>query len=194
MEELQQAYTELESWSSPPDFQRQVDALNAKVGNHFYFTRPFKSLREAWVLAEFARLISAENVRLNTVQDSEADGYIKISGECHKVQITGADKPGRKICDEYKPGPNHKVLTSEPIKDADDVANALASAIERKVKRYGSVSSEHAARPMLVIDLNFGVHGRPDEETKLRSRIAALKDKYAQHFDGIYILQSGKLD
>jgi len=46
---------------------------------------------------------------------------------------------------------------------------------------------------MLVVDLNFGVHGRPDEEVKLRLRIATLKDKYAQHFDGIYVLHNGKL-
>src|SRR6267142_1811401 len=122
MEALQQAYTDLEAWSSSPDFRRKVDALNAKVGNHFYFTRPFKSLREAWVLAEFARLINAENVRLNTMQDSEADGYIKISGKCHEVQITGADRPGRKICEEYKPGPDYKLLTCKPINDADGVA------------------------------------------------------------------------
>jgi hypothetical protein len=104
-EALQQGYDELGAWLSAPDFKSKVDALCGKVGNHSYFTRPYKSLREAWVLAEFAPLINAESERLNPVENSDADGYVKISGECRSVQIVWADRDDREICAEYKPGP-----------------------------------------------------------------------------------------
>jgi hypothetical protein len=185
--DLQQAYDELGVWLSALEFKRKVDALSAQVSSHSYFTRPYKSLREAWVLAAFARLINADSVRLNTVQDSDADGYVKISGTCRNVQIIWGDRDDRKIDDEYKPDPGYKVLTCERINDADDVAKALATAIEKKVKK------RYASRPMLVVDLNLGVHGREDEQLKLRSRIATLKGQYAQHFNDIYVLQSGEL-
>jgi len=187
VDNLQQAYNGLGAWSSPHDFRCRVNALNDQVNNHSYFTKPFKSLREAWVLAEFARLISAESVRLDLVENSDADGYVKISSECHSVQITGADREGREICAEYKPGPSYRVVTHEAINDVDDVAKALATAIETKIeKRYST-------RPMLVVDLNLGVHGPEDEELKLRSRIVALKEQHARHVDGIYVLHQGQL-
>jgi hypothetical protein len=60
-----------------------------------------------------------------------------------------------------------------------------ARTIENK-KRYGS-------RPILVVNLNLGVHGRHEQEMTLQSMIAAIKDKYASHFADIYVLRNGKL-
>jgi hypothetical protein len=185
-DQLTQAYSELGAWSSPLDFQRKVDALNAQVKNCEYFSSGrFKSLREAWILAEFARLINADSVRLGLVENSLADGYVRISGDCREVQITEADRPGRKRGDEYKAGSDCKGRTCEPINDAEDVAKALCRAIENKTK--------YPSRPTLVVLQNLGVHGRPGQEVKLQSMIVAMKGKYASHFADIYILHNGKL-
>ena len=189
---LQQTYIELGAWSSPLDFKRRVDSVKVKSCD-YWTSRRFNSLREAWVLAEFALLIKADRVRLNLTENSPADGYVKISGDCREVQITEALKPGREIGNEYKSGPKYRVLTCEEINDADDVAEALTGAIEKKIKRYGSIRSQHASRPMLVVSLELGVHGRQEEELRLQSQIAVLKERYAAHFGGIYVLQSGKL-
>src|SRR5262249_27377042 len=172
--ELTQAYDELGAWSPPLNFQRKVDALNARVKNCEYFAAGrFKSLREAWVLAEFARLINADSVRLNLVERSPADGYVKISGDCREVQITEADREERRRGDEYNPERgDYERCRSVPVNDAGDVAKVVCRAIENKMKKYPSLQ-------ILVVNQNLGVHGRPEEEMKLQSMIAAMKKKYA---------------
>jgi hypothetical protein len=188
-DELTQAYNELAVWSPPLDFQGKVDALSVRVKSCEYFPAGrFKCLREAWVLAEFARLINADRVRLNLVENSPADGYVKISGDCREeVEITEADREERRRGDEYNPQrSDYKRRTSVPVNDAEYVAKAVARAIENRMKKCPQI---------LVVNQNLGVHGRPKEEMKLQSMIGAVKRKYEEKYasTAIYILQNGKL-
>jgi hypothetical protein len=186
-DELKQARADLEVWLSPKDFGNKVEMLDQRVTSREHFvSTELKFLRDdAWVLAEFARLINAESVRLATETERFPDGYVKVSGNCLKIEITEADRPGRRRGDEYKPGALR--VTSELINSAETVATALEKAIERKVEK------NYALPPTLIINLNLGVHGGRQEETKLESLIAAIKKRYTSQFAGIYVLQNNKL-
>jgi hypothetical protein len=187
-DELRKIRAELEQWLPPEEFANKVDALDRRITSCKRFSsKDFKFLRDdAWVLAQFARLIKAESVRL-VRQETEAfpDGCVKVSGDCLQIEITEADKPGRQRGKEYKL--NVPTFTCEQIDSAEFVAQVLCDAIEKKIEQ------NYAPPPTLVVNLNIGVHGNQAEEAKLASLIAAIKERYKAKFAGIYVLRGDRL-
>jgi hypothetical protein len=188
-DELKQARADLEGWLSPKDFGNKVEMLDRRItsSEHFISTE-LKFLRDdAWVLAEFARLINADSVRLARETERFPDGHVKVSGNCLKIEITEADRKGRRRGDEYKPDAPR--VTCDPINNAETVATALEQAIKNKVEKNYAPPPP----PTLVVNLNLGVHGNREQETKLESLIAAVKKRYTSQFAGIYVLRNNKL-
>jgi hypothetical protein len=186
-DELKQARADLEGWLSPKDFGNRVEMLDRRVTSPEHLTSTgLKFLRDdAWILAEFVRLVNVDSVRLAGEAERFPDGYVKVSGNCLKIEITEADRPGRRRGDEYKPDAPR--VTCEPTNNAETVATALEQAIKNKAKK------NYASPPTLVVNLNLGVHGNREQETKLESLIAAVKKQYTSRFAGIYVLRNNKL-
>jgi hypothetical protein len=187
-DELQKIRAELENWLPPNEFANKVEALDLRVASCERFSsHNFKFLRDdAWVLAQFARLINADGVRL-VRQETEhfPDGYVKVSGQCWQIEITEADRPERKRGKEYKP--DAPTFTHEQINSAESVAQVLCNAIEKKTEQ------NYAPQPTLVVNLNIGVHGNQTEEEKLKSLVAAIKERYRSKFADIYVLRDDRL-
>jgi hypothetical protein len=54
-----------------------------------WFNRPhLKFLHGAYVLAEFVGLIPVERVRLASASEQWPDGYVKLSGKTHNIEVT----------------------------------------------------------------------------------------------------------
>jgi hypothetical protein len=128
--------------------------------------------------------MSANCVRLAS-EETGHDGYVKVSGKCLEIQITEADRPGRKRGKEYRP--DAPTVTSEQINNAEHIARVLRGAIQKKVEKH------YRPSPTLVVNLNIGVHGNQAEEAKLASLIAAIKERYKSKFAGIYVLRGDRL-
>src|SRR4051794_10604615 len=146
--------SDLEVCCSPREFERKVQLLEQKIESSQRFrSTELKFLRDdAWILAQFAVLKNAEKVRLAKKTERFPDGFVKVNGQLLNVEVTEADKPGRKRGDEYKTAA--AAITIESINDADDVARALENAIEKKVRKNYAPPA-----PTLVVNLNLGVHG-----------------------------------
>jgi hypothetical protein len=190
-EELRKVRAELEDWLPPHEFARKVEALDRRIKSCERFnSAKFKFLRDdAWVLlAQFARLMKADSVRLvrrQTEGDAD-DGYVKISRQCLKIQITEADRPSRERGKEYRP--NASTFTDEQINNAEYVARALRGPIQKKIEKHYAPPP-----PTLVVNLNLGVHGSQEQETKLASLIAEIKEQYRPNCARIYVLRDDRL-
>jgi hypothetical protein len=186
-EELRKVRAELEDWLPPHEFARKVETLDRFTNDERFNSAKLKFLRDdAWVLAQFARLMKADSVRLvrrQTEGDAD-DGYVKIAGQCLKIQITEADRESRKRGKEYRP--NAPTISDEHVNDAEYLARVLTRAIQKKT-RYAPPP------PTLVVNLNLGLHGNQEQETKLAPLIANIKERYKSNFSGIYVLQNDRL-
>jgi hypothetical protein len=187
---VRQIRAELSDWLSTKEFVKTVEALDQilKSREHFVST-DFKFLRDdAWTLANFARLIKADRVRLSNeaVGERFPDGFVEVACKHLAIEITEADRWRRRRGNEYKDSVSP--VTCEQINSADEVAAALIHSIEKKLNKFYS-----SPPPTLVINLNLGVHGRPEQETQLGTVIAEIKERYASKFSEIYVLRNDKL-
>lgn len=186
-DDLQEARADLAVWCSPNEFASKIQALERQTSNYERFISPkVKFIRDAWVLAEFAIRQSADRVRLAKETERFPDGFVEVRGEILNVEITEADRSGRKRGDEYKP--NALRVTCESINTAEDVAKALDDAIIKKLaKNYAPPP------PTLVVNLNIGVHGNREEEEKVEARVAKIKNRHFSSFPNLFVLWNNRL-
>src|SRR6266436_4996857 len=101
-DECDDARIALAAWQAPPDFIGATKALSDRCNSEDWFNRPhLKFLHDAYVLAEFVDLMCVERVRLASSSEHWPDGYVRLSGKMHKIEVTSTHG-GRKLGEEYR--------------------------------------------------------------------------------------------
>lgn len=187
LDELAKARANLSQWLSPDDFGSLVGRLCKACRAADFFNEPTISfLRDAWVLAEFARHKKVDRVRLSHPRDQWPDGFVESGGVSVNVEITSASIAGRKLGKEYRfPGKTEL----DPVDDWVQRANAIPAALDKAIldkaaKRYSSPVN-------LVVYLNIDEYGIRQEA--IEAEIAAIKHRHASSFQGLHILWKDKL-
>jgi hypothetical protein len=184
-DEIRQAWDNLSRWHSPADFRNAVHPLCKRCNSADWFNRPnLKFLHDAFVLAEVVGELTVDEVRLAAPADQWPDGYVRVGGKDHNVEVTSTHG-GRKLGAEYRNVTKPELVQSiaAPV---GKIARDLDAAIQAKVaKHYGS-------RSWLVVYLNihdwFGIR-----QTVAESAIERMKQMHAQSFDAIYVLWKDKV-
>ena len=179
--EIELARQELCQWQMPDTFAVAVKALCARCASKDWFNSPrLKFLHDAYVLSAFATAHEAESVRLAGSTEQWPDGYVKISGRAHNVEITSTHG-GRRLGEEYRTvsGP-----TIDPVENwvarAESIPRHLDDVLRSKSeKRYSSPC-------WLVVYLNISEWGIRQSETE--AVIAATKARYTDVFEAISVL------
>ncbi len=188
LDELKNIHEQLAAWYSPNEFRQTVGDFHKRCRSSDVFNNPrSKFLLDAWTLAEFVRHKPVDQVRLSGPSERWPDGQVQIGQETKNVEITVALTAGRKMGDEYKPGP--KKFTFDPVENwiarADGIPDALRKAIEKKIaKGYGSGL-------WLVVYLNINDGGI--RQRKIERAIMTVKQGLAQSFDGLFVIWKDKL-
>jgi hypothetical protein len=116
LDELKHVHEQLAAPCAPAKFRQAVGDLHKRCRRTDFFNNPrFKFLREAWPLAEFVRHKPVDQVRLSGPSERWPDGQVRIGQETKNVEITVALTAGRKMGDEYKPGP--KKFRFDPVEN-----------------------------------------------------------------------------
>jgi len=139
-DECDAARIALAAWQAPRDFGAATKALSDRCNSEDWFNRPhLKFLHDAYVLAEFVDLMCVERVRLASSSEHWPDGYVRLSGKMHKIEVTSTHG-GRKLGEEYR---GVKAPTLDPVNNwiarAESIPRYLDEAIGAKSrKKYGS--------------------------------------------------------
>ena len=175
------------AWLEPAEFKRITDAVCVRLGSSAWFNNPrLKTLHDAYVLARFASRLSVDRVRLSSRAEQWPDGFVKIDGRSHNVEVTSTHG-GRKLGEEYR-NPSEE-WRYDPVEDwvarAESIPSFLDGAIGRKrKKRYSSPC-------WLVVYLNINDNGI--RQKQVEQAIAATKVRYGAEFEAITVLWKGKL-
>ena len=153
-DEIKQARKVLAEWHSPGAFRDAVHTLHKRCNSPDFFIRPdLKFLHDAFVIAEFTARQSVSQVRLAGPSDQWPDGYVRVGGKDHNVEVT-SEHGGRKLGDEYR---HVSAPTLDPVDNwverGRKIPDALVKAIEAKVKK------RYASPFWLVVYLNINEHG-----------------------------------
>jgi hypothetical protein len=185
--ELTKSADDLARWRTSVDFREVVHRLCKRARSSRFFNDPqYVFLRDAWVIAEFVHHQPVDQVRLANRSEQWPDGYVRIGGNIENVEVTIALTDGRKMGDEYKFSTRAEL---DPVEDWVKRADAIPFALEKTItgktkKRYGS--------PMwLVVYLNINEYGIKQVETE--AAIAAVKQRHATSFRGLFVLWKDKL-
>jgi hypothetical protein len=171
----------LAAWQAPEDFIAATNALCGRCDSGDWFNRPhLKFLHDAYVLAEFVGLTAVDSVRLARAPEQWPDGYIKLSGKTHNIEVTSTHG-GRKLGEEYRVV---KAPTLDPVDNwmarAESIPYYLDQAIGAKSKKsYGSAC-------WLVVYLNINEYDIRQNETE--QVICTIKARYAASFEEIFVL------
>jgi hypothetical protein len=185
-DERRDAQLGLAMFQPPGDFIVCTKALCDRCNSEEWFNRPYlKFLHDAYVLAEFASLTSVESVRLAGASDQWPDGYAKIAGKIHNMEITSTHG-GRKLGEDYR---GAKRVQMDPVENwiarAESIPHYLREAIEGKSKKnYGSPC-------WLIVYLNINEFGV--RQAEVRRVIEAVKSEFAASFEAISVLWKGAL-
>ncbi len=176
----------LAQWQSPPDFYTATKALCGRCQSSEYFNRPrLKFLHDAYVLAKFVKLSGAEAVRLAAPADQWPDGFVRLQGHVHNIEITSTHG-GRKLGQEYR---DVKGWRFDPVEDWIARADAIPKYLDEVIN--GKSKKNYASPCWLVVYLNISEYGIRQIETE--QVIAATKARYAAGFVAISVLWKGKL-
>jgi hypothetical protein len=183
--ELCAARSDLSEWQTPEVFAKATKALCARCGSEEWFNRPhLRFLHDAYVLAEFAELMAVDCVRLAPPSEQWPDGYLKIDGKTHSIEVTSTHG-GRKLGKEYR---DVKRPTLDPVNNwvarAETIPRYLDEAISAKSKK------NYSSPCWLIVYLNIDEYGIRQNETE--RAIAAIKERYAQSFEAISVLWKAK--
>jgi len=176
----------LAAWQAPEDFIAATKALSNRCNSEDWFNRPhLKFLHDAYVLAELVGLMPVEGVRLASASEQWPDGYVKLSGNPHNIEITSTHG-GRRLGKEYR---ELKAPTLDPVNNwvarAESIPRYLDEAIGAKSrKKYGSAC-------WLVVYLNINEYDIRQKETELAIR--TVKAHYASSFEEISVLWKRKI-
>jgi hypothetical protein len=185
-DERRDAQLRLAAFQAPAAFAALTNALCDRCGSEDWFNRPYlKFLHDAYVLAEFVTLAPVESVRLAGASEQWPDGYVRVSGKSHNIEITSTHG-GRKLGKEYR---GEKKVCMDPIENwiarADSISRYLRDAIEVKSKKnYGSAC-------WLVVYLNINELDIRQVETE--RVIEGVKADFAASFEAISVLWKQKL-
>jgi hypothetical protein len=130
-------------------------------------------------------LTSVESVRLAGSSEQWPDGYVKVLGKIHNIEVTSTHG-GRKLGEEYR---GVKTPTLDPISNwvarAESIPHFLSEAISAKTKKnYGSPC-------WLVVYLNINEYGVRHDETE--RVVGAIKARHAGSFEAISVLWKRKI-
>jgi hypothetical protein len=184
--ELDAAQRLLIQWQSPDDFSKTSLDMCKRCRSADYFNRPrLKFLHDAYVLAKFARLREPDSVRLAAASDQWPDGFIKLQGKTHNVEVTSTHG-GRRLGQEYR---LVRGLTQDPVENWIERANSIPKYLNEAI---GGKSQKNYASPCwLVVYLNISEYDIRQIETE--QVIATTKARYAAGFVAISVLWKGKL-
>ncbi len=179
--ELDLARIALAKWHSPSEFVALVDEWPSCVVVRTRF------LQEAWILAEFARQVEVERLRLSG--EEWPDAYIEIDGLTKSVEITEVMDPGRRRDDELKE--EGTWIRLDPVKDwvtrAEAIPGALKTRLERKAKKRYSTPT------LLLVYLNISIGFLRPDEHETDKLIAEIKAQRTSAFEQIVVLWREKL-
>ena len=176
----------LAAWQAPEDFITATKAISDRCNSEDWFNRPhLKFLHDGYVLAEFVGLMPVEEVRLANSSEQWPDGYVKLSGKTHNIEVTSTHG-GRRLGKEYR---ELKAPTLDPVSNwiarAESIPHYLDEAIGAKSrKKYGSAY-------WLVVYLNINEYDIRQKETELVIR--SVKARYASSFEEISVLWKQKM-
>jgi hypothetical protein len=185
-EEIHVAQSRLARWQRPDGFKVEVDALCARCDAKDWFNLPqLKFLHDAFVLARLAKHRRVDEVRLAEPSAGWPDGFVRVAGEIHNVEVTGTHG-GRKLGKEYREvrGPAMDGVDNW-IKRADSIPSFLNEAVRAKTLKC------YSAPCWLVVYLNINEWGIRQRETE--RTIAEVRARYASSFEAIYVLWNGQL-
>jgi hypothetical protein len=187
MDELAKARLNLSRWHLPDDFRSLVGRLCKGCRPADFFNAPsIGFLRDAWVLAEFARHMKVDRVRLSDLRDQWPDGYVESSGASVNVEITSATIAGRKLGKEYRfPGKTEL----DPVDDWVQRANAIPDALDKAIR--DKAAKRYSSPVILVVYLNINEHGI--RQGAVEAEIATIKQRHTSSFQGLHILWKEKL-
>lgn len=181
-EELFRAHSELADWQKPDEFLAKVTALGNWVETSKLWGNNAKFLREAMVLAEYAKL--RDDLDFVRLGEDPPDGWLR-STEDVPVEITEVIEPGRKRGDEYR---EDKIDQPEMVEDLqariERIEPSLENVIRAKVGKY-------ANNPMLLVYLDIVDHGRAQKDIELV--IANQKAEYGNSFREVCVIWKAKL-
>jgi len=185
-EEIEAARERLALWQSPTAFKADVDALCARCPSKEWFNRPqLKFLHDAFVLARFALYQRADEVRLAKPAEQWPDGFVRIAGKTHNVEVTSTHG-GRRLGQEYR---EVKGPTVDPVEDWFARGNSIPKFLDEAVSTKSN--RRYSAPCWLVVYLNISEYGILQEQTK--AAIAQVKTRYASSFEAISVLWKGCL-
>jgi|ERR1700730_13781627 len=137
------------------------------------------------VLAEFVGLRSVDSVRLACASEQWPDGYVKVGGKTHNIEITSTHG-GRKLGEEYR---GVKAPKLDPVNDwitrAVSIPHHLDEAIDAKSKK------KYSSPCWLVVYLNINEWGIRQTETE--RAIEAAKARFSGSFETISVLWKEKV-
>jgi hypothetical protein len=185
-EEIKEAQDALSRWQSGSEFKGTVDALSARCVSEDWFNRPqLKFLHDAFVLARLAMRGSVDGVRLAETSARWPDGFVRIAGKVHNVEVTSTHG-GRKLGKEYR---EVKGPTMDPVENwverADSIPRFLEEAVAAKSRKH------YSAPCWLVVYLNISEYGIRQKETE--AVIQDVKARYGHAFEAISVLWKGRL-
>jgi hypothetical protein len=171
----------LSAWQEPDDFIAATNALCRRCNSEDWFNRPhLKFLHDAYVLAEFVGLIAVDGVRLASSSERWPDGYIKLSGKTHNVEVTSTHG-GRKLGEEYR---GVQAPTLDPVDNWVERAESIPHYLDQAI---GAKSRKSYSSPYwLVVYLNINEYDILQKETEWVIR--TIKARYAASFEEISVL------
>ena len=186
-EEIRKARADLAAWHAPQEFFTKVESISNKVTSKELFNSPkLGFLLDAMILAEYAvKLPGARSVRLATESERFPDGFVDTPDGTLNVEVTEADREGRRRGDEYKSG----IVSRDSVVDWQEKAKAIPVELERVIK--SKVNKNYDPKPTLVVYLNLDEYGTHQSEiTKI---IEDTKKRHASSFKDIHVLWKGQL-
>jgi hypothetical protein len=184
--EIISAKNNLSKWQAPADFVAATKSLCVRCKSEHWFNDPkLKILHDAYVLAEFVRLMEFKSVRLGNQFEQWPDGFVKSSNMIHNIEVTSTHG-GRKLGKEYR---TVSPPTLDPVSDwvarADSIPKYLDECIQGKVKK------KYSSPYWLVVYLNISEYGIRQKETE--EEIAEIKTRYANSVSALSILWKGRI-
>ena len=189
-QEIGDAIHRLSKWQSTKTFGDDILGLCKRCSAADYFLQPrLKFLHDSFVLAEFATIRSADQVRLSEPNERWPDGYIKLGGCTFNVEVTSTHG-GRRLGEEYRKMEGAGfVVEEDPVEDwiarADSVPTYLDQAIRDKIDR------NYSSPYWLVVYLNISEWGIRQRE--IEQVISQVLYRHSSQFENISVLWKGKL-
>ena len=192
-EELRRSEQNSEDWLPPHEFARKVEALDRQIKSCERFnprrsSSSFAMMRGV-LLAQFCAAHESGQRALSPAANRRRRQRRlrqNLKAMFENPGNRGGRDEARERGKEYRP--NASTFTDEQINNAEYVARALRGPIKKRLR-----NTMHRHRQRWIVNLNLGVHGSQEQETKLASLIAEIKEQYRPNFAGIYVLRDDRL-